>query len=528
MNIKEGNIILTVKEFSEVFSKDNFKLVAGKERKNNKIEYLNVQEIDRKSSWLRKHGLIMTTFKDFNSVDRILRQLEFYNDMKVSAVAMHLAIHKKVPKEIIGKADELSLPLITIPSNLPYYFIFEKVNKYIQSEADNLRKQVDEINESMLRIVLEEKDAKEIIIMVGKFIKTPIFLLNDRMEMTDAWPGNEYSVSEIRNLSNKMIEQDAELVNQCKMERRYKTTPVYAAGSCSMAFTIFPLINDKLFLGYLVIGISENKYRHFEILIKHAITALLLDGMRTNSIKQFVKNRDIILLEEVINGRVSDINPSEFTFPVLKVKKLMVVDTNVENMREILFLLEEIFKEENQETFICILENQIIGLLTEEANKDMLYARILKADMRIAFSGGLPNFSSNNLKRAYEQAILVLKYMKSNDLQLASWDNLEINKIIYFLSKQAIFKEYEKTVIEPLFKNEEETADLINTLYVYLENFFSLKASSEKLYVHPNTVKYRLQKIKELLPDVDWNKIDTFMDVLLALKLYKFNQEDYR
>ncbi|UUI05615.1 helix-turn-helix domain-containing protein [Oceanobacillus jeddahense] len=518
--------MLTVKEFSEVFSKDNFKLIAGIEGKNNTIEYLNIQEIDRKSSWLRKHGLIMTTFKDFNSVDRILRQLEFYNDMNVSAVAMHLAMHKEVPKKIIEKADELGLPLITIPSNLPYYFIFEKVNKYIQSEADNLRKQVDEINDSMLRIVLEEKDAKEIIVMVGKFIKTPIYLLNDRMQMTNAWAGDKYSLSELRNLSNQMIDKDAELVKQCKLERKYKTTPVYFIGSKSIAFTVFPLINDKLFLGYLVVGISEKKYRHYEVLIKHAITALLLDGMRTNSIKQFIKNKDITLLEEVIHGHISNVNISEFTFPVSKVTQLMIIDTDVENIRNILFLLEDIFKEENQETFICILENQIIGLLTEGSSVDILCERILKNDVRIAFSGRLSSFSSRNLKRAYEQAKLVLKYMKTNSLSMVSWEKLRIDKIVYFLSEQPIFKEYEKSIIQPLLKNEEETTDLINTLYVYLESFFSLKLSSEKLYVHPNTVKYRLQKVKELLPNIDWNDIDTFMDILLALKLHKFNYED--
>src|SRR5690625_980826 len=102
--------MLTVKEFKELVSGDNIKLIAGENGLDNTIDYLNVQEIAQRSSWVRKNGLIMTTFNAFQDLDSILLQLEWYADLKTSAIGVHSAIHSTIPKDISDKANELALP----------------------------------------------------------------------------------------------------------------------------------------------------------------------------------------------------------------------------------------------------------------------------------------------------------------------------------------------------------------------------------------------------------------------------------
>ena len=67
--------------------------------------------------------------------------------------------------------------------------------------------------------------------------------------------------------------------------------------------------------------------------------------------------------------------------------------------------------------------------------------------------------------------------------------------------------------------------DMVETLYVYLKNFFGLKESGKELHLHPNTVKYRIDKIQDLL-NVNLNDPDHFMNVMMALQIYFYNKKN--
>ena len=57
------------------------------------------------------------------------------------------------------------------------------------------------------------------------------------------------------------------------------------------------------------------------------------------------------------------------------------------------------------------------------------------------------------------------------------------------------------TLVERIHKplKEHHSPDLLATLWAYLDNGRSLEATARELFVHPNTVRYRLKRITELL-----------------------------
>ena len=46
---------------------------------------------------------------------------------------------------------------------------------------------------------------------------------------------------------------------------------------------------------------------------------------------------------------------------------------------------------------------------------------------------------------------------------------------------------------------QSHSADLVATLWSYLDNGRSLEATARELFVHPNTVRYRLKRISEVI-----------------------------
>jgi hypothetical protein len=57
-----------------------------------------------------------------------------------------------------------------------------------------------------------------------------------------------------------------------------------------------------------------------------------------------------------------------------------------------------------------------------------------------------------------------------------------------------------QTIVERIFRPlQAHSADLVTTLWSYLDNGRSLEATARELFVHPNTVRYRLKRVSEVI-----------------------------
>jgi DNA-binding PucR family transcriptional regulator len=57
-----------------------------------------------------------------------------------------------------------------------------------------------------------------------------------------------------------------------------------------------------------------------------------------------------------------------------------------------------------------------------------------------------------------------------------------------------------QTLIERIFRPlQAHSPDLVTTLWSYLDNGRSLEATARELFVHPNTVRYRLKRVSEVI-----------------------------
>jgi len=68
--------------------------------------------------------------------------------------------------------------------------------------------------------------------------------------------------------------------------------------------------------------------------------------------------------------------------------------------------------------------------------------------------------------------------------------------------------------------DRKKNAQLLLTLYVYLSNERSLSLSADKLFVHRNTLLYRLHRISELV-NVDLTKEEVRAHIILSYRMMK-------
>ena len=69
----------------------------------------------------------------------------------------------------------------------------------------------------------------------------------------------------------------------------------------------------------------------------------------------------------------------------------------------------------------------------------------------------------------------------------------------------------------------EHKTEFFKTLLIYLECGRSIHKTSKKMYLHKNTVNYRIQRIKELF-NIDYDDGQAVLFIYLSLKLYSINR----
>lgn len=129
------------------------------------------------------------------------------------------------------------------------------------------------------------------------------------------------------------------------------------------------------------------------------------------------------------------------------------------------------------------------------------------------------------LCRSYQEAkqALELGRFVNNGSFITFFEDLGAVRLLASVSWELMddyFKEYLNTLVEYDTKNG---TSLLDTLQVYFQQNADLNQTAEKLFMHSNTLRYRLKKIEEIL-DTDLQRFDNRLNLYLACKIAKIRE----
>ncbi|MFP3154237.1 helix-turn-helix domain-containing protein [Lachnospiraceae bacterium ZAX-1] len=128
------------------------------------------------------------------------------------------------------------------------------------------------------------------------------------------------------------------------------------------------------------------------------------------------------------------------------------------------------------------------------------------------------------LKRSSMEAKEALKMLhtchKNDDVRM--YDEMGIYRILFRVQDKRELVRILQLTLGPLLEwDMEYENDLAGTLELYLLENCNLSKTAETLYVHRNTLKYRIQKIQEIL-NCDLNDVQTCFNLRLVYKIKRF------
>lgn len=241
----------------------------------------------------------------------------------------------------------------------------------------------------------------------------------------------------------------------------------------------------------------------------------------------FIKN---IILDNILPGDIY-IKARELHFNNDVTRVVLLIRITERNDVSVFDVIQDLFPDKTKDFVININESDIA--LVKEVKKNIETKDLEKLARSIADSLGTEYYthvlvgigttidSIKDLARSFREAQVSLEVGKVFDTEktIVSYDNLGIARLIYQLPTTLC-----EMFLREIFKRgsiESLDHETLFTIQKFFENNLNVSETSRKLFVHRNTLVYRLEKIKKLT-GLDLREFDDAIVFKVALMVKKY------
>ena len=310
---------------------------------------------------------------------------------------------------------------------------------------------------------------------------------------------------------------------------------------------------DKL--GILAISnykeMSEYEYRIL-IIVAHSLALKLHQNKLVSELAQKCSSE---LIEDILNNRIEaqseliqrgrlanwdlELNYQLYLFSIGAEKNISAEDPYYlyEIKERIMKKIHSLMKNEiSREYILFSYDNNIVLLINYSSESEIVKddIQLIQKELteridRFYFNIGAGTFITEvqQISESYQQALYVLDFLEATERKnvIYYYKQLGIMRLLWQINQEEL-KEYTTEYLAKLIEYDKgNSTEWLDTLGVFLEEGGSIQQAAKKLYIHPNTMSYRVKRIKEIL-GIDLQKQEVQLNLLAAYKICKYILED--
>ncbi|MCG8541452.1 MAG: PucR family transcriptional regulator [Clostridia bacterium] len=135
------------------------------------------------------------------------------------------------------------------------------------------------------------------------------------------------------------------------------------------------------------------------------------------------------------------------------------------------------------------------------------------------------HLSLKKLAKGIKESFYAVRVGEISDKSEILYGDIGVYKIIMPFVNEVWIKEFYEEIILPLKEYDEKyNTYILSTAIKYIENDGSVKRTSEELFQHDNTIRYRINKMKEIL-NMENSDGNFYEQLSIAIKIYKIFNE---
>ncbi len=241
----------------------------------------------------------------------------------------------------------------------------------------------------------------------------------------------------------------------------------------------------------------------------------------------FIKN---IILDNILPSDIY-IKSKELRFNAEETRVVFLIKFHSKSEVLSFDMVQNIFPDKNKDYVISTGEQDIVLVKEIKPNTDIReiekiaksIADTLNSEFYVKVSIGIGTVVDNikDLARSYKEAQVALEVGKVFDTEknIISYENLGIGRLIYQLPTTLC-----EMFLQEVFKNgslDSLDRETLMTIQCFFENNLNVSETSRKLFVHRNTLVYRLEKIRKLT-GLDLREFDHAITFKVALMVKRY------
>ncbi|EFQ69415.1 PucR family transcriptional regulator [Enterococcus faecalis] len=510
------------------------------------LESVEITETPDVADFIPKNVMILTTAMIYKDDQEKLKP--FIDSLKqAECTALGIKVGRfldEISPEIAAYASAVDLPLIKIPSTQPLGGLLHEIVGYLRDSKTEQMSAAFDIQKRFSTLLMQDVDATRFIAEFAKILNAPIILLSPWQQViahSNYFYGNQKSAEFfIKQLSKDHFQQLAQEKKIFRLQDERQEN-IQVAG--------FPIrVNDYFPYYLLVLSPEQIPYPISEFAIDQAILVLTFMLFKNQKIAESFEHLKTDFLDRLLDTHQEALSKHQNWLELWKNYRLINSDyyqlaivygvTKPENETHIRYQQAEgqlifqwlkeqlpeilpdvaLFKLKNQNKSILIFQSKKNDHLMILQNLAERLQQALPITIRFALGNAYENLK--DLPNSYIEASSTLEAslhaQKPATVQLfhpkglaGLFEKIGTEDVEYFCQQQ---------LKELAYPTEPTLQELRKTLKVFLDFNCEITKTANALYLHRNTIKYRMNQCEKLL-DTSIQEPETSLLLRVALEL---------
>lgn len=537
---------IAVKELLSLEYFKDFYVIAGKKGLDREIQGITIMDAPDGFRWTVGKELVLSSgYAIAQDPDCIRRAFEDGSYKKTAAMMIKRGRYlPKIPEELIELHDKYNVPLISMPFSAPWMEVMSQINMAV-------------LNRTIRRFRLQHFDAlqstnqtykvqkiRRILQAVEIEMNFPAFLydLNEQQGYYSSANFRKITESFGLNISDYWEPSRPHTVHTLCDNLQMKRIRLTEQGNLDgplVSWIRIPIVMNGVILAYFIVMESRELLDYYDefsirvaflmlqgvyeqIMVAQSIGNIGFENLILYALNSGENDRDKLIAQASAQG----IHMS--TEYVCAVFRQTNRDTSARNMRS---AFTEVFRAENTSgtgRLAFLEENE--GVVLWEAHdplfrgKDSLETLLSRfsekierrfPDMHLEFGLFRSGRPLSEIRLSIEKCRKALSLGKRLLETGNFWDYESLGALAWLQVPEDELKDQLKIYRDLM--QDEKNIEILKTLKVYLANNMNYSGTAEKLYVHINTVRKRIDRVNDLLP-IDWDSRISRLNAELLLQ----------
>ncbi|MFB5197577.1 PucR family transcriptional regulator [Neobacillus sp. KR4-4] len=511
-------------------------VIAGESGTTREVKSVNMMDAPDIIPFLHENEFLITTAYHFKDQPSKLTELvQAMADQGCAGLGIKTKrFLDKVPLEAINLANELAFPIIELPLELS---LGEIVNHTLRAMLDQRAAELTlalEIHKQFTKIIMEGKGIEFLLQDLSQVIERPVILLD------------QY----VKPIYQPMTNLDFPFILDGLKIPYSMTSPIsMSVRATKQTCTLFPVHMSEKKQGFLmIIGEIEKTNHLISLTIEQATNVISFALMKEHALRQKEQSirNDFFLhfsdgtfsSQEEIIGRAAEFslpNDQKYICAVGQIDRDDHHPTYTERLEkaddiydfiegEVSVITPYIHFFTKGETCILLFEIQETISTSSSYCESTLLSLQEKVStyFRNTISFGVSNLSHSflDVKNAYKDAVDALSQgqLSKKTAYIQTYHTKDVMELLRMVPRDELKNFYTFALSRLANTKVEDEQTLLDTLSVYLETHCQISETAKRLFVHRNTVIYRIEKCEEILGK-SLKDSETTMQIRLALRI---------